>query len=138
MNIVALVIYLRFTHAISYRRLTQLLLLGQDSQAALAMAYRLNAPRLHRLAGDTKLRNVHVRFEHRTMRYPNAADYVAGFMGATPVTAQFRTGNAPSSHGRPSSFRLMRTCRIGYSLGKPFPRECRVLGYFLTARDVRS
>ena len=36
-----------------------------------------------------KLRNVHVRFEHRTMRYPNAADYVAGFMGATPVTAQF-------------------------------------------------
>ena len=64
--------------------------LGQDSQAALAMAYSLNTRQeLHRLAGDTKLRNVHVRFEHRTMRYPNAADYVAGFMGATPVTAQF-------------------------------------------------
>ena len=30
-----------------------------------------------------------MRFEHRTMRYPNAADYVVAFMGATPVTAQF-------------------------------------------------
>jgi hypothetical protein len=35
------------------------------------------------------LRNIRVRFEHRTTRYPTAAGLVAGFMGATPVAAQF-------------------------------------------------
>jgi SAM-dependent methyltransferase len=64
--------------------------LGRDAQAAFDLACSLNTSQeLHRLAEDAGLRNVHVRFEHRTMRYPNAADYVAGFMGATPVTAQF-------------------------------------------------
>lgn len=37
----------------------------------------------------TLLKDIRVRFEHRTMRYPRAAGLVAGFMGATPVTAQF-------------------------------------------------
>ena len=64
--------------------------LGRDSQSAFDMACSLNTRQeLCRLAEDAGLRNVHVRFEHRTMRYPNAADYVAAFMGATPVTAQF-------------------------------------------------
>jgi hypothetical protein len=64
--------------------------LGRESQSAFDMACSLNTRQeLCRLAEDAGLRNVHVRFEHRTMRYPNAADYVAAFMGATPITAQF-------------------------------------------------
>lgn len=64
--------------------------LGKDAQSAFDLAFSLNtAAELQRLASDAGLRNVRVRFEHRTVRYPVPVQLVAGFMGATPVTEQF-------------------------------------------------
>ena len=64
--------------------------LGPDSRSAFDLAFSLNtAAELRKLAGGAYLQNAHVRFEHRTMRYPIPAGLVAGFMGATPVAAQF-------------------------------------------------
>jgi len=64
--------------------------LGTEAKAAFDTAFSLNtAEELRRLAQDAGLQNIRVRFEHRTLRYPVPAGLVVGFMGATPVTAQF-------------------------------------------------
>ena len=64
--------------------------LGADARSALELPFSLNAVgELRKLAQDAGLRNIRIRFEHRTTRYPTAAGLVAGFMGTTPVTAQF-------------------------------------------------
>jgi len=64
--------------------------LGADAKSALELPFSLNtAEELRKLAQDARLRNIRVRFEHRTMRYPTVARLVTGFMGATPAAAQF-------------------------------------------------
>jgi ubiquinone/menaquinone biosynthesis C-methylase UbiE len=64
--------------------------LGAEAKAAFDTAFSLNtANELRSLARDAGLQNIHVRFEHRTLRHPVPAGLVALFMGATPVTAQF-------------------------------------------------
>jgi hypothetical protein len=58
------------------------------ASAALS-AFSLNtAAELRELACNAGLQNIRIRFEHRTLRYPVPARLIAGFMGATPVTAQ--------------------------------------------------
>ena len=47
------------------------------------------AGELWKLAQDAGLRNIRVRFEHRTTRFPQPQGSLPAFMGATPVTGQF-------------------------------------------------
>jgi len=64
--------------------------LGAEARAAFDTAFSLNtADELRRLATDAGLRKVHIRFEHRTFRYPVPAGLVALYMETTPITAQF-------------------------------------------------
>jgi hypothetical protein len=64
---------------------------GAEARTALDIGFSLNtAEELRRLAIDAGLRNIKIRFEHRTMRHPSAAEMAAGFMQATPVAAQFK------------------------------------------------
>ena len=64
--------------------------LGPEAKAAFGMGFSLHtADELRSLARNAGLQNIHVRFEHRTLRYPDPAGLVALQMGATPVTAQF-------------------------------------------------
>ena len=64
--------------------------LGPEAQAAFDLNFSLKTVKeLRTLAEDAELSNVRVRFEHRTLRYPVPAGLVAGFIGATPITAQF-------------------------------------------------
>jgi ubiquinone/menaquinone biosynthesis C-methylase UbiE len=64
--------------------------LGKEAQSAFDAAFSLNTGgELRKLAGDASFQNIRIRFEHRTARYPAPARFVNGFMGATPVTAQF-------------------------------------------------
>ena len=64
--------------------------LGADASAAFDSAFSLNtAKELRQLANEARLQNIRIRFEHRTLRYPVPARRVAGFMGSSPVTAQF-------------------------------------------------
>ena len=63
---------------------------GAEARAAFDMAFSLNtANELRRLAIDAGLGKVHIRFEHRTFRYPVPAGLVALYMETTPITAQF-------------------------------------------------
>src|SRR5215213_11195726 len=53
--------------------------LGTDARSALELPFSLNtAEELRKLAQDARLRNIRVRFEHRTTRYPTAAGLVTG------------------------------------------------------------
>jgi ubiquinone/menaquinone biosynthesis C-methylase UbiE len=64
--------------------------LGADAQAPFHLAFSLNsAAELRQLANDAGLQSIRVRFEHRTMRYPVPARFVASWLGGTPITAQF-------------------------------------------------
>jgi SAM-dependent methyltransferase len=64
--------------------------LGAEAQSSFDTAFSLNtAEELRRLANDAGLKDIRVRFEHRTLRYPAAAASVAGFVSQTPVAAQF-------------------------------------------------
>jgi SAM-dependent methyltransferase len=63
--------------------------LGADARATFDPAFSLNTvEELRQLATIAGLGNVRVRFEERTLRYPVTGRLVAGFTGATPVTAQ--------------------------------------------------
>ena len=65
--------------------------LGAEAQSAFDSAFSLNtAEELRQLADNAGFGNIHVRFEHRTMRYASPARLVAGFMDTTPVAAQFQ------------------------------------------------
>ena len=64
--------------------------LGAEAKAAFDLAFSLDsADELRKLAAGAGMTDIRVRFETRTMRYPTASGMVTGFMGATPVTAQF-------------------------------------------------
>jgi ubiquinone/menaquinone biosynthesis C-methylase UbiE len=64
--------------------------LGADAQAPFYLAFSLNsADELRRLGLDAGLKNVRVRFEHRTMRYPVPERFITGWVSGTPITAQF-------------------------------------------------
>jgi ubiquinone/menaquinone biosynthesis C-methylase UbiE len=66
------------------------LFLGADAQAPFYRAFSLNsADELRRLALDAGLKNVRIRFEHRTMRYPVPARFVTGWVSGAPITTQF-------------------------------------------------
>jgi hypothetical protein len=64
--------------------------LGATAKSAFDTAFSLNTlEELRRLASGAELTNVHVRFEHRTMRYSSPAALAHAFMVTTPVAAQF-------------------------------------------------
>jgi ubiquinone/menaquinone biosynthesis C-methylase UbiE len=66
------------------------LFIGPEAQATFDAAFSLNtAEELHHLARSAGLRNSHVRFEHRTMRFPVPAKLIAGFVAGTPVSTQY-------------------------------------------------
>ena len=66
------------------------LYLGEEHKSVFDLAFSLNtAKELHALADSAGLKNQHVRFEHRTIRYPDPKELIAGFMASTPIAAQF-------------------------------------------------
>jgi hypothetical protein len=65
--------------------------LGPEAKKAFNSAFSLNTvEELHCLASEAGLKDRKVRFEHRTMRHPNAVEMIVGFMQSTPVASQFR------------------------------------------------
>jgi SAM-dependent methyltransferase len=63
----------------------------EAAKSAFDLPFSLNtAAELRMLASDAGLQRISIRFEHRTMRYPSPATMVAGFMGATPIAAQYQ------------------------------------------------
>jgi hypothetical protein len=64
--------------------------LGIEIRAPLDAAFSL-APinALRAMAQDTGLKNIHVRFEHRTGRYPSADDLARGWVAAMPAAGAF-------------------------------------------------
>jgi hypothetical protein len=64
--------------------------LGAEAQTPFYAAFSLNsAEELRQLASEAGLQNARVRFEHRTMRYPPPARFVAGWIGGAPIAAKF-------------------------------------------------
>ena len=64
--------------------------LGAEATLAFDLAFSLNtSDELRNLASDAGLRNIKIRFEHRTLRYPNVAELATGFIQATPIASQF-------------------------------------------------
>jgi hypothetical protein len=64
--------------------------LGPEAKTAFDLAFSLNtSEELRKLACDAGLKDIKIRFEHRTIRYPIVNDFVAGFMEATPIAGQF-------------------------------------------------
>ncbi|WP_043343595.1 class I SAM-dependent methyltransferase [Belnapia moabensis] len=64
--------------------------LGPTAAEWMTLAYSLNtAEELHSLARDAGLKQAKVRFETRTIRYPDAAALATGFMQATPAAGLF-------------------------------------------------
>jgi ubiquinone/menaquinone biosynthesis C-methylase UbiE len=64
--------------------------LGADAQKPFYLAFSLNsADELRRLALDAGLKDIQIRFEHRTMRYPVPARFVTGWVSGAPITTQF-------------------------------------------------
>jgi ubiquinone/menaquinone biosynthesis C-methylase UbiE len=64
--------------------------LGAEAATAFDLAFSLNtSEELRQLADDAGLRDIKVRFEHRTIRFHDLREMVAGFMQATPIAGQF-------------------------------------------------
>ena len=64
--------------------------LGAEARATFDLAFSLHSvAELRALADGAGLKRIQVRFEHRTVRFPSSAGFVIGFMGSTPVAAQF-------------------------------------------------
>jgi ubiquinone/menaquinone biosynthesis C-methylase UbiE len=64
--------------------------LGAEARSAFDSAFSLNtAKELRQLAASAGLANIHIRFEHRTMRHASPARLITGFMATTPVAAKF-------------------------------------------------
>jgi ubiquinone/menaquinone biosynthesis C-methylase UbiE len=64
--------------------------LGADAPASFGLAFSLNtAEELRELARNAGLRNIHVRFDHRTVRHPAPLRFVSGWIRAMPIAAQF-------------------------------------------------
>src|ERR1700712_2583622 len=63
---------------------------GAEAKTGFDSAFSLNTvEELRGLASDAGMKNIRVRFEHRTMRHPNATEMALGFMQATPLAGQF-------------------------------------------------
>jgi hypothetical protein len=61
-----------------------------EHQNAYALAFSLNmAAELRTLASDAGLQDMWVRFEHRTIRYPDLREFFGGFMQGTMISAVF-------------------------------------------------
>ena len=61
-----------------------------ERKDAYALAFSLHtAEELRALAAGAGLRDARVRFEHRTIRYPDLKEFVGGFMEGTMISAQF-------------------------------------------------
>ncbi|HET7883344.1 MAG TPA: methyltransferase domain-containing protein [Acetobacteraceae bacterium] len=103
--------------------------LGENARAGFDLAFSLNtAAELRTLAQEAGLKNVRIRFEHRTTRYPSPEAFVAGFMGATPVTEQFLA----LTHERQAAFVRYVVDRLAEYVdddGLAFPQE----NHFLAA-----
>jgi ubiquinone/menaquinone biosynthesis C-methylase UbiE len=64
--------------------------LGPEAGEWIPLAYSLNtAEELHRLVQDAGLKEAKVRFETRTIRYPDVAEFATGFIQATPAAGLF-------------------------------------------------
>jgi ubiquinone/menaquinone biosynthesis C-methylase UbiE len=64
--------------------------LGAEAQGTFAMAFSLNTrEELHTLADRAGFKDVKVRFEQRTTRIPDAAEFIVGFLQANPLASQF-------------------------------------------------
>jgi ubiquinone/menaquinone biosynthesis C-methylase UbiE len=64
--------------------------LGAEARAMFDLAFSLNsAQELRQLAQSAGLRDVQVRFEHRTMRYPSPSRFAVGWINGTPIAAKF-------------------------------------------------
>jgi ubiquinone/menaquinone biosynthesis C-methylase UbiE len=64
--------------------------LGPETRAMFDLNFSLNtSEELHRLASGAGLKDAKVRFEHRTMRAPDASKYGMGFVQASPVAGNF-------------------------------------------------
>jgi len=44
---------------------------------------------LRKLAEDAGLKDIHIRFEHRTARYPDVAEFLIGWTRGSPNAGQF-------------------------------------------------
>jgi SAM-dependent methyltransferase len=65
--------------------------LGPAAMAPTILGMSLNTyGELRKLATDAGLRDIQIRFEHRTARYPDLAEFLTGWAQATPSAAQFR------------------------------------------------
>ena len=69
---------------------------GPAAMAPTILGMSLNTyGELRKLAADAGLRDIRIRFEHRTARYPDLAEFLTGWTQATPSAAQFRTFSDP-------------------------------------------
>lgn len=69
---------------------------GDEAKKAFDLAFSLNtSEELRSLAHDAGLKNIKVRFEHRTVRHPSATEIAAGMMQATPIASQFMAPTPP-------------------------------------------
>jgi SAM-dependent methyltransferase len=64
--------------------------LGDEHKAVFDLAFSLvTTKELHDLANAAGLKDAHVRFEHRTIRYPDVGQLADGFMQSTPIAGQY-------------------------------------------------
>ncbi len=64
--------------------------LGVEAKTAFDLNFSLNtSEELRKLASDAGLKDIRIRFEHRTIRFPVLGEMIGGFMLATPLAAQF-------------------------------------------------
>jgi hypothetical protein len=64
--------------------------MGDEAERSFDLPFSLNTSEgLHALAECAGLKEARVRFEHRTIRFPNVAQFAIGFVQASPVAAKF-------------------------------------------------
>jgi ubiquinone/menaquinone biosynthesis C-methylase UbiE len=65
--------------------------LGPDALIPYSLAFSLStADELRNLATDAGLKDARIRFEHRTARYPDATDFITGFVLSSPSAGAFQ------------------------------------------------
>jgi SAM-dependent methyltransferase len=64
--------------------------MGDEAERSFDVPFSLHTSEaLHALAEGAGLKDAQVRFEHRTIRFPNVAQFAIGFVQASPVAAKF-------------------------------------------------
>lgn len=77
--------------------------LGTEAKRTFDMPFSLNTrEELHTLADQAGFKDVKVRFEQRTTRIPDAAEFIVGFLQANPIAGQFNqlTDDMKAEFGR--------------------------------------